>query len=348
LNRFIKIRPWIPVSQARGFKFSVLSYNVLAQNLLAAHPYLYSECSDEAISWHYRWQGIKREIIDIRPDIGCLQEVQFKNPDHFSQQFKPFLDSLGYKYVSKAKTGSKVDGCLIFYNSDKFHLEEESGLEYKINRVALMDRDNVGLVCKLVPIGQPESPFVVATTHLLYNPKRTDIRLCQTAMFLAELDRISRTSQNSEYLPAIITGDLNSEPDSPVLQLLMQKSFQYAGVQLKKRHMPQKLLPDSLGLSDSCQWQVDLEQRGQKANYSTGSFYHNFNLQSVHSPYEGVTTYQDKWTMVDYMMFNQGRNEKLKMVSKLALPNSSNMSRLPSNICPSDHLPIVARFSLQS
>ena len=35
------------------------------------------------------------------------------------------------------------------------------------------------------------SPILVATTHLLYNPKRTDIRLAQSALLLAELDRVA-------------------------------------------------------------------------------------------------------------------------------------------------------------
>ena len=57
--------------------------------------------------------------------------------------------------------------------------------------------DNVGLILKLVPLTssngttKQHSPILVATTHLLYNPKRTDIRLAQSALLLAELDRVA-------------------------------------------------------------------------------------------------------------------------------------------------------------
>ena len=116
--------------------------------------------------------------------------------------------------------------------------------------------------------------------------------------------------------------------------------------------MPRKLLPDSLGLSDSCQWEVELEQRGLGRQFSTGSgeFKHKFGLQSVYS--SGVTTFQDRWTMVDYIMSSTSQcsqENKLKLVAKLGLPTEQNMQRspkCPSYICPSDHLPLVAQFLL--
>jgi len=365
LFQFTQIRSWVPTTLGKSvwagqipkestFQFSVMSYNVLAQNLLESHPYLYRDCPREALGWPYRWLGIKREILDMQPDIVCLQEVQFKNPNHFQSQYEPFFDSLGYKHVVKTRTGSKDDGCVIFYKGDMFSLEEVSDLEYKIDRVKLLDRDNIALVCRLIPIKSPTTPLVIGTTHLLYNPKRADIRLCQTAMFLAELDRLARTSAGS-YLPTIITGDFNSDPLSPATQLLSTGSFQYEGFRSGRYPMPRKLLPDSLGLSDSCQWEVELEQRGMGGQFSTGSggFRHKFGLQSVYSAGAGVTTFQDKWTMVDYIMYSTDQARKvesqLKLVARLSLPTERNMQRspkFPSHICPSDHLPLVAQFLL--
>ena len=292
--------------------------------------------------------------MEILPDIVCLQEVQFHNPNHFISHYEPFFDSLGYKYTAKTRTGNKEDGCVIFYKGDIFNLEEVNSLEFKIDRVKLLDRDNIGLVCRFVPLASPSTPLVVGTTHLLYNPKRADIRLCQTAMFLAELDRMARTPTGS-YLPTILTGDLNSIPSSPVLELLSAGSFHYDGARSGSRPMPGKLLPDSLGLSDSCQWEVELEQRGLGREVCTGSggFSHKFGLESVFSSGTGVTTFQDRWTMVDYIMHSTSKNSQmdsqLKVVAKLGLPTEQNMqwtSKFPSYICPSDHLPLVAQFLL--
>jgi len=345
-----QVRRWVDVDlnpSKTAVSLSVMSYNVLSQNLLEQHPYLYRDSSKQTLEWNFRWQGLKREVMETCPDILCLQEVQFSSPDHYKLHFVPYFDSMGYKSVIKTRTGKKSDGCAIFYNSHKFALEEVNSIEYKIDRVPLLDRDNVGLVCKLVPTLNPSTPFVVGTTHLLYNPKRQDIRLCQTAMFLAEMDRMARSDDGS-YLPMIVTGDLNSDPSSPLVELLCSGKVHYQGRNSGSRPMPQKLLPDSLGLGDTCQWQVELEQRGVGYQFitGTGGFTHNLGLASAY-PLEGeVTTFQNKWTMVDYLMFNPS---KLKLVSRLALPSSQHMRhlfRLPSFSCPSDHLPLLSKFQI--
>ena len=157
----------------------------------------------------------------------------------------------------------------------------------------------------------------------------------------------------NSVLPIILTGDFNSEPWSPVLGLFLNKRHHYAGTKLarKGRIAPDKLLPDSLGLSDSCQWLVSLQQRGAQQDFLTGSgaFSHNINFRSVFPPSGHVTTYQEEWTMVDYMLF-ASQNESLKLVRRRDLPSSKEMmsqGRIPSVHCPSDHLPLLARFSLK-
>ena len=173
------------------FEFSVLSYNLLADNLMLAHPELYRKCEAGALDWNYRWEGIKREILAFQcPDIICLQEVQFQHPDHANTHIIPFLSSIGYRSIIKPKTGNKDDGCLIAFSRERFLLEETFPVNYKVERVSVLDRDNVGLILKLVPLTTnhgnttQHSPIIVATTHLLYNPKRTDIRLSQSALLL--------------------------------------------------------------------------------------------------------------------------------------------------------------------
>jgi protein angel len=324
-----------------------MSYNVLAQNLLESNPYLYTESAREDLTWDYRWQGIKREVLTHHPDIVCLQEVQFRKPNHFLSCFGPFFSSLGYKYVLKARTGNKDDGCAIFYLGDKFTVDEFSALEYKVDRVSYLDRDNVGIICRLSSNSYPSKQVVIANTHLLYNPRRVDVRLCQSAMFLAEVDRFAMT-YSGEYLPTIVTGDFNSNPSSPTYQLMSQGSYTYEGLPIGRssRRLPRKMLPDNLGLSDSCQWQVKLEQRGRADLFTTGSgsFNHNFWFNSVYPPNEwGVTTFQDSWVMVDYMLYSGG----LDLVGRQELPTSRDLNmRIPSDICPSDHFPLLADFVL--
>lgn len=62
--------------------------------------------------------------------------------------------------------------------------------------------------------------FVVATTHLLYNPRRQDIRLVQIQILLAELDRISKIQDIDANVPVILTGDFNLQPNTAPYNLL--------------------------------------------------------------------------------------------------------------------------------
>jgi len=357
------LRRWDPTRAGRDLdslglgqaqiRVRLLSYNVLAQNLLQGHPYLYRDCPRESLDWSYRWAGLRREVDQLQPDVVCLQEVQFDSPDYFSTCYLPFFSTRGYKHVAKARTGDKQDGCVIFFRSSMFALDTVSEMEYKIPRVSVLDRDNVGLVCRLTPLQQPCSPLVVATTHLLYNPKRDDIRLAQIALLLAEVDRLATppsSAASSDYLPTILTGDLNADPTSPVFQLLATGSVQYAGQRNRGgRALPSKLLPDALGLSDSCQWQVKLDQRGQGSSFQVGSggFHHSLGLRSVYPMHPGVSTFQDGWTLVDYIFHSS--SPRMQLAAKLRLPTAHQLARsskLPSLVCPSDHLPLVADFLL--
>ena len=313
------LRRWQPsafgkdmmAGQMDGFNLRVLSYNVLAQNLLQGHPYLYRNSPDFCLKWDYRWEGIRREVDDLRPDVVCLQEVQMEDPNYFDSSYTPFFSQRGYRHVAKKRTGDKKDGCVIFFKGDKFTLDCVSEMEFNIPRISVLNRDNIGLVCRLTPLDHPELPPVVfATTHLLYNPKRDDIRLAQTALLLAEVDRLATPpveSENRNYLPTIITGDFNCPPTSAVVQLLTTGSVNYKGRRCHgNRNFPDKLVPDALGLSDSCQWQVKLEQRGLGESFEvgTGGLHHSLDLAPVYPPGPGVSTYQDGWTLVCIILIN--------------------------------------------
>ena len=312
-GRWAELRRWQPSALGRdmmagkvdGFNLRVLSYNVLAQNLLHGHTYLYRNSPAYALKWEYRWEGIRSEVDDLNPDVVCLQEVQMEDPPYFDLAYKPFFSQRGFRHVAKKRTGDKKDGCVIFFKGDKFTLDCVSEMEYNIPRISVLNRDNIGLVCRLIPLGYPAlPPLVFATTHLLYNPKRDDIRLAQTALLLAEIDRLATPPVEAEdrnYLPTIITGDFNCPPTSPVVQLLATGSVAYSGRRCHgNRNFPDKLVPDTLGLSDSCQWQVKLEQRGLGHNFEvgTGGLHHSLNLASVYPPGPGVSTFQNDWTLV--------------------------------------------------
>lgn len=94
---------------------------------------------------------------------------------------------------------------------------EEHNVEFEQPGVEILNRENVAIIAKLCLKSDPSIQFLVATTHLLYNPRRQDIRLAQIQVLLTELDRhAERTDRNGHktYLPVILTGDFNLKPYS--------------------------------------------------------------------------------------------------------------------------------------
>jgi len=352
--------------------FRLASYNILSQDNLERHSNLYRNKDSYLLQWDYRWSGLKREFLVHDPDIIALQEVQFDNPDYFSSHLKPWFDRRGFDVISKRRTGEKNDGCAIFYRREKFSLVKSRSVEFNRPGVPTLCKDNVGIVAALQ--ASNGSVMVVGTVHHLFNPKRHDLRLCQVALMLGELDRVAWSQQSRSYLPAILCGDFNLQPYSDSYSLLRRGMLEYQGIVCGRASLPRSLFPESLGFSDSCQWEEELTMRGKRPQYGSGRFYHSFGLRTVykHSRHQDTrvpvggyeaTTFHGSWVTVDYIFYStveaeqdpnspsDGRREgKLKLRARMALPTGPEISALgglPSEIFPSDHLPLLAEFILK-
>ena len=65
--------------------------------------------------------------------------------------FKFFLSDEGFTGLFKRRTGTKTDGCAIFYHESKLKLLEWKALEYQRKTKAL-NRDNVAILAKFATI----------------------------------------------------------------------------------------------------------------------------------------------------------------------------------------------------
>ncbi|KAJ3659389.1 hypothetical protein Zmor_011079 [Zophobas morio] len=254
-----------------GFNFTVMSYNVLAQDLLDQHMYLYASHKKESLKWHNRWKNLMSEIRHFKPDILCLQEVQ---KSHLETHFA-VLEQLGYKGLYKQRTGARTDGCAIYYKHNVLQLVEYTTVEYNQPNVRILDRDNVAIIAKFSPIKFPTRKFVVATTHLLYNPRRQDVRLAQIQLLLTEVDRIAYNPESGYYVPVIVTGDLNSTPKSAVYKFITEGKLQYENLSSRSLTSDEsgpktgkKFLPAFLRITDQCQHANLLPTRQNNANIS--------------------------------------------------------------------------------
>lgn len=71
------------------FNFTVMSYNILAQDLLEANIELYQHCTPEVLAWEFRFQNILREFVKWEPDVsGTLPTLTSTPCDNVSLKYK--------------------------------------------------------------------------------------------------------------------------------------------------------------------------------------------------------------------------------------------------------------------
>lgn len=290
---------------------------------------MYYNCDPEDLEWPKRGHKIVKELLDTRPDIICLQEVQ---NDHLQTLYRPRLNKNGFNCLFKAKTGVKVDGCAIFYRRNLFRLHQYKPVEF--NRVDLSDilnRDNVGHIAVLKPrlTRLTDSLLVVANTHLLFNPNRTDIRLAQIKLLLSELEFMSFTNDSDGIKiqhPTILCGDLNSNPDSQVVNFIMNKTSP----------------------SQANSHQTNNDEDAKPCEYLQ-NLRHPFDFKSAYqfkhkSDQAFVTTFAN--SIVDYIFYTP--NLQLETFRELLTEEEMrDVIPIPNSEFPSDHLSLTAQFSIR-
>ncbi|CAI9094476.1 OLC1v1030223C1 [Oldenlandia corymbosa var. corymbosa] len=208
-------------------RFTVLSYNILADYLAAAHrQQLYFHIPGYMMDWEWRKRNIAFEIGLWSADILCLQEV-----DRF-QDLKEELGLRGYSGIWKMRTGDPIDGCAIFWRDSRFKLLHEESIEF--NRLGL--RDNVAQICVLeslylcndsdaavsAPSLKRGKRVVVCNIHVLFNPKRGDIKLGQVRVLLSRAHSVAKLWDDA---PVVVCGDFNSTPKSPLYSFITEQKL---------------------------------------------------------------------------------------------------------------------------
>ncbi len=267
-------------------------------------------------------------------------------------------------------------------NLFQFDLIDYSDIEYnqELSPGVLIDslnRDNIGMCAKFMPKqGAKDSPFCVATTHLLFNPKRIDVRLAQMVLLLAELNEFCKKGHNKP-IPVILTGDLNTANNSHIYQLLTEGAC--PNKHLGRGNCANFLIPPQLGITNSCQYlggenRLDHSEKKKKAvkvanisdeelqkHFNQGQFCQDFGFKSVYNPHssdgKNVTTRQNRYVMVDYIFYsrrfskylNKFIESNLKLLAKVDLlteADCTQLGHLPNHFCPSDHLSLIGKFLL--
>ncbi|KAG0258381.1 Protein angel 1 [Actinomortierella ambigua] len=149
-----------------------MTYNLLADSLAFNNRYLYNHCRRQHLDYGYRGQLLLREILARRLSLYCFQELDLRD---YEELFNPAMSRAGYTGFFIKRTGTdKADGV---------YAVAIKGVEFRHNTFA--ERENVGIVALLDIKDGPRCRRVcIATTHVLFNPKRGLIKMAQLRYLL--------------------------------------------------------------------------------------------------------------------------------------------------------------------
>lgn len=214
----------------------MISYNILADYLARDHrSRLYFHIPQYILDWEWRKKRLFVEFGLWSADIMCLQEV-----DRFND-LEEELAIRGYAGIWKMRTGNAVDGCAIFWRTNRFQLRHKEHIEF--NKLGL--RDNVAQICVLEsrkqnPAEKPSTPsddsygqsrgvnrIVICNIHVLYNPRRGEMKLGQVRQLLDRAYAVSRTWNDA---PVIVCGDFNCTPKSHLYKFISNQKLSLSGL----------------------------------------------------------------------------------------------------------------------
>ncbi|KAG7394236.1 RNA exonuclease ngl2 [Phytophthora boehmeriae] len=350
--------------------FRVMSFNVLADYLVINDSKVEPAKRHQKYKWEYRRDGLVREILAYEPDIVCLQEV-----DHFEDFFEPKLQKAGFVGVYKRRTGETThDGCAIFIKKSKCRIVSSHPIEYFVEDDPVLNRHNIALAAVVETIernsGSTPKRFVVANTHLLFNPGRGEIKIAQLDMLLNFLTTLRQ--QHNPMLPVLLGGDFNLTPNSAIYHYLSTGELNASGLRrhdisgqnmtkaarkayLRDENDRSRHYGNGTALGKFNSHRAD---RGFRDFWPGTVYSHDFDFSSAYaqSPDKRCTG-EPKFTIfhtttkaaVDYIWFTRSSlhcHGVLELIPAGLL--FVNGGELPTMDHPSDHISLVADFSLRA
>lgn len=341
-------------SKPDGVRFSLVSYNILAQVYVKSSIFPHSPSS--CLKWKARSQAILTVLKNLGTDFLCLQEL-----DEYDSFYKKNIESYGYSSIYIQRSGQKRDGCGIFYKPDCADLLLEETIEYNDlvdstqDESILCDDKHSDTQAKgdensepkngsssnstLEDRGDPNDPrvrlkrdcvgimaafrlkdtlhhVIVANTHIYWDPEWADVKLAQAKYLLSRVAQFKElVSEKYECMPSVIlAGDFNSIPGDKVYEYLVSGNSSSASLAECLDELPIPLCS------------VYGSTRGEP-------------------PFTNCTP--DFTNTLDYIFFVP--DDQIKPLSFLELPEANSphvLGGLPNYYHPSDHLPIGAEFEI--
>ena len=337
-------------------KISVLTYNILNPACLKKEPMKYNISTDE------RMKKIKKEILDLSPDIFCLQEADI----YIYKKYLCQNDMNTYDIIYGVNCGSSFIN-IIGYKKNKFILKSFKNFSlFKLGKTAgnrgimnanleLINNEDIDTNNKNtqnfdmdlndkienLPKNLKKIKKIISLYNVHFPWKYENDRIILLNMIY---NHIKENSENNDIKNILIMGDFNSEPNSKLIKLFYYNKF------LKSEYNKNNNINNNLIRENKSDINLNTLHLFEEIynKYKFNSAYQFYSKEKIyngefmrHPAFTSRTKYFKK--TIDYIFFS--KNLKLRKILKL--PKSYEVDKekfLPSKEFPSDHLKLYAEF----
>ncbi|CAH8457928.1 unnamed protein product [Schistosoma mattheei] len=309
-------------------RIRIMQWNMLAQGFVPLDEFIYCPC--KMLSFERRCKSISEEILRYDPDIVCLQEADIIKDIVKSLNASSGRDNYSFCFLPKmsspclmVKNNHGPDGLAVIYRNDNYEL-------IKSEKIPLNeDNSRYALFCHFIPkdvghLNKSCPDIYLICLHLKAKVYCSEIRRKQGEELVKYLNsfikRISSTSTpvNSTVFPPIfICGDFNAEPTEPVINIL--QNFSLNSNTLYK-------LTSAYYVAGGCKEP-------------------EFTTWKIRKSKRIVELTEDCHT-IDYIWYC---DRLCTLLGAWSIPSKTEIgpNGLPSAIFPSDHMNLIADFSLR-
>eukprot|EP00038_Savillea_parva_P016291 m.16527 g.16527 ORF g.16527 m.16527 type:complete len:420 (+) comp3393_c0_seq1:175-1434(+) len=359
----------------------VCSYNVLSDLLMEMTKWLYKKRDPAVMPWSFRGPAAVAKVIECHPDIVLLQEIE---QHAFDELFVPELGAAGYEGRLECRK-AKTDGSAIFWRKDRFEAELTQRVDLSVEDATVLTWGNVATLAMLRERAPSGRRICAASTHLVFNDKRGEVKLGQAAILThAVADAVASVGGTLDTVPTIIGGDFNSTPRSKIFEYFVKGRLRFDGLdrrlmsgqaeRMKKKmsvpglgyvlgtsFVPVTELPPAVAEAIEVVTEdptVDREGRRHHGSWAHdaatkvvlegGQEYHVTHPLRLASPFEdrGVTTYHDTFAdVVDHILYSDHLMTPTATLELVGYDQLAAEGGMPSSYEPSDHQLIAVRLA---
>lgn len=222
-------------------EFRVVSYNVLAQTYAQTLARALYRVGSHRLEWASRSRALSEELNVLNPDVLCVQEVEEASWKTLGKE----LSTRGLvrgAFTKREGSSMKRDGCAIFYRREIFDCEFKEDVSFAKYGLG----ENAACIMILKHRRRDDFRIVVANAHLLFNPKRGDVKVGQLRVLLDMVAKIKAgIHERGITSHCIVCGDFNFSPESPLYDFVLCGKMDLEAV--NRRELSGSLVDGSAG-----------------------------------------------------------------------------------------------------